>query len=110
MVIVFKMNIVLDTRKCNFGSETQGNVILVVVVVSYLFGSLRHFITKRDRHYYKLRQLLCYKIRQKFITKCVRFFIKKSVGFNKLLLVEVNWFNQAIWKSALCKALCEISF
>ena len=57
--IEHSMSMVLDKRKCTFGSQQW------------------HFNRKCDRCYYKMWQLFCCKMWQKFITKYVKFFITK---------------------------------
>ena len=65
------MDMMLDTRKPNFGIYGRG----------FIFGSLWHFITKCERYHCKMRQLFYYKMRQKCITECIRLFITKCNSF-----------------------------
>ena len=70
MVIVFKMNIVQDTRKCNFG---RGYGFIFIWFIITLYYKIRQtllqiatatLLQNATEVYYKMRQVFYYKIRR----------------------------------------------
>ena len=79
MVIVSKMNIVQDTRKCNFGSGCGFIFIWFIITLYYkirqtlLQIATATLLQNATEVYYKMRQVFYYKMRQVFYYKIRRF-------------------------------------
>ena len=79
MVIVFKMNIVQDTRKCNVGSGYGFIFIWFIITLYYkirqtlLQIATATLLQNATEVYYKMRQVFYYKMRQVFYYKIRRF-------------------------------------
>ena len=75
---------------CSTCYWTQGNLILTVNSVYFVFGLLLYFIIKCDRYYYRMWQLVYHKMRQMLIYKMRPFYYKLSQSLqNALILLQI---------------------